>query len=219
MKKLLVGGLFLLCARPAWAQDMDAMLKWTEAKVVHYRVVGEFSGKAPVFLGGKNKPSDVTDRVEIEFDWNQEEYRLVGSPVIRNFASKAGPILPDLDCPASKVGTGFEFATIVALKDQPQNMRLPGHGLILESRRDHPAGEGPLLPASSAQSCGAQWEKVAASSVQASGKFDVPLAMLLAMGPAGGAKVTPDGKSIVEEFDPGSPFAGWKWTYTPTVVK
>ena len=98
-------------------------------------------------------------------------------------------------------------------------MRLPGHGLILETRRDHPAGEGPLLPASSAQSCGAKWEKIDASSVNSSGTFKVPLAMLLARGQAGGAKLTPDGKSFIEAFDPGSPFAGWTWTYTPSVVK
>jgi len=43
--------------------------------------------------------------------------------------------------------------------------------------------------------------------------------MLLAMGKAGGGNVTPDGKSLVEKFEPGTANAGWTWTFTPTVVK
>lgn len=220
MKRLLFGALFLLCAHPTWAQDMDAMLKWTEAKVIHYRVVGEFSGEVVIFLGGKNLPSPVTDRVEIEFDWNQAENKLVRPPVIRNFPSNAGPVLPDLGCPASKISGEFEFATILSLIDQPdETTRMAAAGLIMESRRDHPAGEGPLLPASSSQSCGAKWEQVDAKSVTATEVLKVPLAMMVAMGEAGGGNVTPDGKSLVEKPGPGEVNAGWTWTFTPTVVK
>ena len=220
MKKLLLVSLFVLCARAAWAQDQAAMLKWTEATVVHYRVVGEFSGKVRIFLGGKNLPSLVTDRVEIEFDWNQAENKLVRPPVIRNFPSTAGPILPDLGCPASKVSGGFEFTTVLSLKDHPdETMRITGAGLIMESRRDHPAGEGPLLPASASQSCGARWETVAAKSVTSTDTLKVPLAMMLAMGKFGGGNVTPDGKSLVEKPGPGEVNEGWTWTFTPTVVK
>jgi hypothetical protein len=220
MRRLFFGALFLLCARPAWAQDQDAMLKWTEAKVVHYRVVGEFSGKVRIFLGGKNLPSLVTDRVEIEFDWNQEQNKLVRPPVIRNFPSTAGAILPDLGCPASKVSGGFEFTTVLSLKDHPdETMRMTGAGLIMESRRDHPGGEGPLLPASASQSCGAKWEKVDAKSVTSTDTLKVPLAMMLAMGKFGGGNLTPDGKSLVEKPKPGEANEGWTWTFTPTVVK
>jgi len=220
MRRLVLVSLFVLCGRPAWAQDMDAMLKWTEAQVVHYKVVGEFSGNVLIFLGGKNLPSPVTDRVEIEFDWNQADNKLVRPPVIRNLPSTAGPILPALGCPASKVSGAFEFTTVLSLKDHPdETMRMTGAGLIMESRRDHPAGEGPLLPASSSQSCGATWEKVAAKSVISTEVLKVPLAMLLAMGKAGGGNVTPDGKSLVEKFEPGTANAGWTWTFTPTVVK
>ena len=95
MKRLLLVLMFVGCACPAWAQDTDAMLKWTEAKVVHYRVVGEFSRTIGILAedgpSGGNAP--VTDRVEIEFDWNQENNKIVGKPVIRNFPTKVGTIV------------------------------------------------------------------------------------------------------------------------------
>jgi len=209
----------VMSASHSSAQDYEAMAKWTEAKVIHYRVVGEFSGNLRIFLGGKNLPSPVTDRVEIEFDWNQQENKLVRPPVIKNFPSKAGPILPDLGCPASKVSGEFEFFTMLSLKDQPEAMRMTAPGLVMESRRDHPGGEGPLLPASSSQSCGAAWEKVAAKSVTTSQVLSVPLAMMVAMGKMGGANVTADGKSWVDKFGPGTANEGWTWTFTPTIGK
>ena len=210
----------LVPASRASAQDYDAMAKWTEAKVIHYRVVGEFSGPVGTFLGGHNLATPVTDRVEIEFDWNQEEHKLVGTPVIRNFPSKAGPLVPALECPASKVSGTFEFTTILSLKDQPdETTRIVSSGLVMESRRDYPAGEGPELPKSASASCGATWAKVAAKSVVTSEVLSVPAALMVAMGKMGGANVTPDGKSWVDKFAPGTANAGWTWTFTPSIVK
>lgn len=220
MKKLLLVSLFVMCSTPAWAQDMDAMVKWTEAKVIHYRVVGEFSSTMNILSGRDKAP--VTDRVEIEFDWNQEENKLVGTPVIRNFPTKMGPIVPLLDCPAPKVSGAFEFTTVLSLKDQADaTLRMAAPGVIMASRRDNPTGEAPLLPDSASRSCGATWEKVAAKSVTTSDVFGIPLAMMLAMGQAGGEKITPDGKSIIVEHDAGAIRAqeGWTWTFTPTIVK
>ena len=157
MKRLLLALMIVGCARPVWAQDTDAMLKWTETKVVHYRAVGEFSGTINILVRAE---AAVTDRVEIEFDWNQEENRLVGEPAIKNFPSKTGAIVPMLGCPAPKVNGAFEFTTILSLKNQPdETVRMAAAGLIMESRRDYPASEVPLLPNSAAASCGSTWEK------------------------------------------------------------
>lgn len=216
MKRLLFVLMLVGCARPVWAQDTDAMLKWTETKVVHYRAVGEFSGTLNILPRGG---AAVTDRVEIDFDWNQEENKLVGEPAIKNFPTKTGAIVPMEGCPAPKVNGAFEFITILSLKDQPdETVRMSAAGLIMESRRDYPAGEVPLLPNSAASSCGSTWEKLAAKSLAASEVLPVPLAMMLAMGKMGG-NITPDGKSFVNKFDAGTINAGWTWTYTPTPVK
>lgn len=205
-------------ASRASAQDYDAMAKWTEAKVIHYRMAGEFSGAVGIAVSGHNLPTPVTDRVELEFDWNQEEHRLVGTPVIRNFPSKAGALVPALGCPASRVTGTFELATFLSLKDQPdETTRITTSRLVMESRRDYLGGEFPLLPASSSQSCGAGWEKIAAKSVVTSELIDVPLAMMIAMGTGGtGMEISKDKKSIILT-DAEKP--GWIWTMTPTIVK
>ena len=217
MKRLLFALMFVGCVRPVLAQDTDAMLKWTETKVVHYRVVGEYSATLNILPRAETA---LTDRVEIEFDWNQEENKLVGQPAIKNFPSKTGAIVPQLECPAPKINGAFEFITVLSLKDQPdETMRITSPGLVMESKRDYPAAEVPLLPDSAAASCGSKWEKLAAKSVAASEVLPVPLAMLLAMGKAGGANISPDGKSFVNKFEAGTVNAGWTWTYTPTPVK
>ena len=123
-------------------------------------------------------------------------------------------------CPAAKVNGAFEFITILSLEDQPdETVRITAPGLIMESRRDYPAAEVPQLPSRAAGSCGTTWEKLAAKSATTSEVLKVPLAMMLAMGKAGGANITPDGKSLVDKFEPGTVNAGWTWTYTPTPVK
>lgn len=42
--------------------------------------------------------------------------------------------------------------------------------------------------------------------------------MMLAMGKAGGAGITSDGKSFSNKYDAGTE-AGWTWTFTPTPIK
>jgi len=220
MKRLLSALMFAGCAHTVCAQDTDAMLKWTETKVVHYRAVGEFSGPFDILPGDHSVGTPVTDRVEIEFDWNQQENKLVGQPAIRNFPTKTGAIAPLEGCPLPKLGGEFEFITILSLKDQTdETVRMSAAGLIMDGRRDYPAGEVPLLPNSAAASCGSTWEKVAAKSVATSEVLPVPLAMLLAMGKMGGDNIAPDGKSFVNKFEAGTVNAGWTWTYTPTPVK
>lgn len=217
MKRVLAALMFVGYAGPVLAQDQDAMLRWTETKVVHYRVVGEYSATLNIFARSE---STVTDRVEIDFDWNQEENKLVGQPAIKNFPTKTGTMMPLLECPAPKVSGAFEFITVLSLKDQPdETVRITNPGLIMESKRDYPAGEVPLLPDSSAASCGSKWEKLPATSVPASEVFPVPLAMLLAMGQFGGSNIAPDRKSFINKFEAGTANAGWTWTYTPTPVK
>ena len=220
MKKLLFVLTFVGCARAALAQDTDAMLKWTETKIIHYRAVGEFSGPFDILPGDHSVGTPVTDRVEMEFDWNQEENKLVGAPAIKNFPSKTGALAPLAGCPMSKVNGAFEFITILSLKDQAdETVRMASAGLVMEGRRDYPPGEVPLLPKSAAASCGSTWESVDAKSIATSEVLQVPLAMMLAMGKMGGDNIAPDGKSLVYRFEAGTVNAGWTWTYTPTPVK
>src|SRR5262245_25988632 len=90
----MVASVFLIPVRSTSAQDIDAMAKWTALTIVHYVAVGEYSGTQPVITAAKEVDlgwaAQVTDRVEIEFDWDQQEMKLVGKSAIRNFPTKVG---------------------------------------------------------------------------------------------------------------------------------
>ena len=78
------------------AQDADAMARWTGYEVVHYRVVGQYSGVTRILLGrqGLYRAAPVQDRVVIDFDWNQQEMKVVSTPAIQNFPSTVGALQP-----------------------------------------------------------------------------------------------------------------------------
>lgn len=206
--------LITLAASPAFAQDIDAAARWMDLKIVHYRVVGEFSGEARI-LGDIKSPfpylastdASVTDRVEIEFDWDQEEMKLTGKPAIRNFPTNAGALAQVAGCPATKVEGVFEFATVLVLKD---GAALGTVGLDI--RRDYVGGATPRLKSDEGGggACGDAWDTAAPKSVTDSDTtLGVPPAMMLAM-PSEAYPLSEDGKSIILKKK------GWTWTFTPT---
>jgi hypothetical protein len=147
-------------APQAFAQDIDAMATWTAAAVIHYSVVGEFSGETRIMSFERTFPvsdsAQVTDRVEVEFDWDQQELKPVGAPVFGNFPSTTAALRVLEGCPATKIEGAFEFATIVEWKELPYPMS--GIGLVL--RRDYVGGAIPH-PAreSGAGACGHRWDR------------------------------------------------------------
>ena len=104
----LLAALAVLPAR-ASAQDVDAMAKWTSYAVVHYHYVGTYSGETKVLVGtqGLYRVAPVTDRVEIDFDWDQNEMKLAGTPVIKNFPSTVGTPVPVNQCPPPRIEGGM----------------------------------------------------------------------------------------------------------------
>ena len=187
------------------AQDVAAMAKWSAYTVVHYKVVGEYSGLAPVLATqGLNHQAKVTDRVEFELDWNQQEFKLVGTPRIRNFPSQVGAIAPVPNCPPPRIEGAFELMTLRALKaDGPMSMS----GVVtLDATRNHPAGAYALMNEYGCQA----WTAVEAKSVAVPVNFQLPPAMSLAMPGGAPYALSADGKSLIFKGD------GWVWTSTPT---
>jgi hypothetical protein len=183
------------------------MAQWTSVTVVHYRVVGEYSGRPVVLIAkdGNRRPGPVTDRVEMEFDWNQTEMKLVGTPVIRNFPSKIGTMpAPAAGCQPDKVEGTAEFATILGLTEGPMST---SGALDLNVRHDYPAGSVCWV-----NEVGPTWEPAAPRTETTREVFMVAMAMALAM--PGVIPTTPDGKSLVMKTAD-----GWTWTQTPTPVK
>jgi hypothetical protein len=189
---------------PALAQNVDAMAKWTALKVVHYRVVANFTGDTQLFAGNqRNRKARATDRFEIEFDWNQEDMKLAGKATFKNFQTTFTPH-PIQGCPAIRIVGALEVATVLSIKDMSPGI------LTIDLTRELPGGAVPWTEDD--KPCGSLWDKVAPKSETAQQMLQVIPAMALAM--PGLAEITPDGKSLVVKGGD-----GWTWTFTPTPVK
>ena len=184
------------------AQDIDAMAKWTALTIVHYRVVGEYSGETQLLASTLTK-AQATDRVEFELDWNQFDMKMAGEATVKNTPTQFTPIGVG-GCPAPRVNGALEVATLLSVKDA-----VAGH-VNVALKNDKPAGARPV--ASEEGPCGTTWEDLAASSTTKDQMLTIPPAMMLAMGPNPGM-VTPDGKSMFVKGE------GWTWTFTPTAVR
>ncbi|NGZ10337.1 MAG: hypothetical protein CV088_13265 [Nitrospira sp. LK70] len=202
----------LVFARESTAQNMDLMAKWTAATVVNYKVVAEFSGEAVLFsTGGLQGRGMVTDRFEVEFDWNQSEFVMIGKPIIKNFPSKLVSVLKNGTCTATVSGA-FEHATIVELRNDPAlGMANAVHA---ETQRDLPAGT--IATNSEVGPC-AKVLQAAGRSVRHRIAVPAPNGMMLAM-PSGQAGYQHNGKAFIIKGT-STEDKGWTYTVTPTIVK
>ena len=86
--------------RPAAAQSADAIARWTAATVVHYHMVGVYDGPAVIAYREPAGQATVTDRVEIDLDWDIKASAIVGDPKIVNAASEVRELRNvDKSCP------------------------------------------------------------------------------------------------------------------------
>ncbi|MDH4039599.1 MAG: hypothetical protein OEV88_03010, partial [Gammaproteobacteria bacterium] len=78
-----VGALF---TAPAVAQmNQEVMLQWMDTEVVHWSVVGDYEGEAMIVQSGTNGYAPVKDHVEIAFDYDITQGKLVGAAVFTDF--------------------------------------------------------------------------------------------------------------------------------------
>ncbi len=207
--RLALTGTLGLLAVPAVAQvNTDLMARWSAVEVVRYLVVGEYAGESPILLGasGFRSTGRVTDRIEISFDWNQNETALVGTPVVRNSASTAAPAAGP-GCPEPRVTGTYEHLDVASVTPLANTLKLEG-------TRHFPAGAVPFKDDDGV--CSA-WDDAPGKSenveimmlVLPTMYFGIPSAA----GP--GVSISGDGKSIVF-VEQGT---GWTWTYTPTPVQ
>lgn len=202
----------LVSARESAAQNIDLMAKWTAATVVKYKVTAEFSGEAVLFsTGGVQGRGMVTDRFEVEFDWDQSEFAMIGTPIIKNFPSKLVSVLKNGTCTPTVSGA-FEHATIVELRNDPELGML--NFVHAETQRDLPAGT--VAIANEVGPC-AKVSQTAAQSVRQRIAVPAPNGMMLAM-PSGQAGYQHNGKAFIIKAT-SSDEKGWTYTVTPTIVK
>lgn len=202
----------LVSVRESAAQNIDLMAKWTAATVVNYKVTAEFSGEAVLFTAdGLPGRGMVTDRFEVEFDWDQSEFAMIGKPVIKNFPSKLVSVLKNGTC-TTTVSGAFEHATIVELRNDPAlGMANAVHA---ETQRDLPAGT--VAGMNEVGPCAAI-RQATARSVRHRIAVPAPNGMMLAM-PSGQAGYQHNGKAFIIKAT-SSDEKGWTYTVTPTIVK
>jgi len=201
----------VFASRPAAGQDLDAQLKWTEAKVVHYRIAGDFSGKMRI-LGGEHtiRNAEISDHIEFEFDWDNQEMTLLGTPVLRNFPTKLGTIdpAPIEGCPPVRINKPAEFASVT---------RVTAMSVLVKIEFTQLSAEGalPWAPEHGGGKCGDLWDSSAPGSATQTVDLQLPHGMFLAMPKEqSGYDISKDGKSLIPR-----PENGWAWVITPSIVK
>jgi hypothetical protein len=187
-----------------------------EVEIVHYKVVGDYAGpmvllrfSGQYFSGVVT--ADVTDRIEIEFDWNQETHTLVGTPIIRNAQTKIVKIgaTNTGSCPGStKVDAGPEFLTATSLKS---GVAVIGGDFELEGRRETATGS---FPTAGDGGCGIANAKSTSEPVKLERlQLAVTPTLLYLPTVSKTTRATADKKSIVTVL---SGVDNWTWTITPT---
>ena len=202
------------------AQNIDEMVKWTSAEVVHYDVVAEYTGTTPVLVPIKGAPvtsypTQVKDRYEIGFDWSPTEMTMVGKPVFKNFPSTLPGGTPARSsfnaqtCPQPRMTGSYDHVEVIGAKTG----MMGSNSLELSVKRTYPAGAIPY--ATETGGC-VNWADTPAKVDTVTEGLFVPPGMYLAMPAAAspGMTIGKDGKTIAVQNK-----SGWAYTYTLRIVK
>ena len=156
-----------------------------------------------IVRAGTNGYASVQDHVEINFDYDITQAKLVGAAVFTDFPTKMGAVRNGAKgCRAPTVSGQYEHSTIASLNDG-----LAGQ-LAMMVRTDYPAAQMTVA-------CTGGSEEVLPHSESRQEDFLVPGVMMLAMGDAltGDLTISKDGKSFIVKND------GWTYVYTPSKVR
>ncbi len=184
--------------------DASAIARWTTAKVVHYHMVGVYEGATVIAYREPAGTATVTDRVEIDLDWNLEARAIVGEPKVINAAAEVRELRnTHASCPAPTPNGPYDHIEV-------KSVTAAGGALELQGIRSFPS----VRVVSGCQ--GVQdprtirpWEQEVVE------RLVVPSPLMLAA-PAG------SDKNLTVSADKGSftiKSATWTWTFTPTLVR
>jgi hypothetical protein len=198
---------FLLVWRPAPAQeqqmDMEAMMRWSSARIVSYHIVGVYQSQTDV-IGDSNwiGYADVTDRVVIDLKWDLSESKLAGTPVFQNSKSEVKNLRNwEAKCQPPVLNGEYEHFELLAVKDG-----LAG-ALELQVRTTYPAAEV-------VQFCTGKRKAVPGSVATRPEEFAVisPVVFGMPLPDSDDLRISKDKKSLIVKKK------GWTWTLTPAMV-
>lgn len=214
MRRLWVVSSVLPLALP-WAVsaqqiDMAAIQRWSNVKVVHYRVDARFDGWTQVAsgMGGDSALGKVDDSFALDFDWDARGRALAGPVTLTNGKSRVAETRDKGECAKPVLDGDYEHFDAAEAKSANRDL------LALTGVRRFPAAQiANECPASK------KLHPVAAEQRAVTEYLSVPdpkMMSLAAMGNTGTPKVTftPDRQSFIVRMD-----NGWTLTYKPTVMK
>jgi len=200
--------MFLLCAwHPSLAQeqqmDMEAMMRWSSAKIVSYHIVGVYQAQTDV-IGDTNwiGYADVTDRVVIDLKWNLPESKLAGTPTFQNSKSEAKNLRNwEAKCLPPVLKGEYEHYELLAIKDGMAG------ALEIQVRTTYPAAEV-------VQFCTGKRKAVPGHIDTRPEEFGVisPVVFGMPLPDSDDLRISKDKKSLIVKKK------GWTWTFTPTLV-
>lgn len=189
---------------PAQSADISAIAKWTAATVVHYRMAGVYEGPAVIAYREPAGQATVTDRVQIELDWDLKANAIVGEPTIVNAATEVRDLRnTHASCPAPTPQGSYEHLDL-------KTVGAAGGALELKGVRVFPS----IKVVSGCQ--GVQeprtvqpWEQEIVE------RMVVPSPLMLAAPPGSDRNLTVSADKASFTLKSGA----WTWTYTPTIVR
>lgn len=112
---------------PDRGPDAAMIARWAKASVVHYRMVGVYEGATVIADREPAGTATVTDRVEIELDWDLKAGALSGTATFVN-APSATRELRNIDpsCPAPVPDGAYEHLTVAGVSGVNGSLELSG---------------------------------------------------------------------------------------------
>ena len=180
--------------------DMQAVMRWSNAKVARFHVVGAYAKRTVIaYQAGSYAQGDVTDGLTLDFDWNLRENSIVGEVKMQNAASKVGALASvEAACKPPLPKGDYEHLTATAAR--------AGAGMLLDvdGMRHYPNVDVAGCEADTS------YHRVAAKDETVMEHIPVPNPMMLAVAGGGNVTVAADKQSFTVQAN------GWTWTYTPT---
>ena len=185
---------------------MAAMEKWSNVKVVKYRIEGEHNARTSVVYGDYEGKADVIDHLTVEFTWDLSNNKFVGPVTVKDGKTTLKNLKSDgTNCPPPTLNGEYEHF-------QSVSNSLVGNDLIeIKGVRVYPAASVSNYPGG----CSMRPIPGARENVVVHvGPADPRILGMPEMAQGGPVSVSSDGKSFSMKGA-----ENWTWTFTPTIVQ
>jgi len=208
MKALSRFGLALagLAAVQAGAFDMGAMERWSNAKVVSYRVEGKHTARSTVVHGDYEGKADVIDQVTVEFTWDRTKSRVAGPITVKDGKTELKNLKSDgTNCPPPTLQGEYEhFQSASNAVMQNEQVHIKGVRVFPAAMVSNYPGGCSMRPIPGAKENVTLYVAV----------VDPGILAMPEMAKDGPISVSSDGKSFSVKGA-----ENWIWTYTPKIVQ